>query len=703
MKSRQSLSQQVRNEAAAFAASKGPVRHVANGEEFEYRNATEGVKDTPSHIANFTKGLPHDDETGLLRNHVDYIQFIRGIDSGEPADFLATPLGPAATQQSEIDGCLTRPAITCDLPPAEADWLSHVAKKGTFGETSEPKPVGLRAWESAGAGLTFDLEGPDAQAVTMPPAPRFDSAELAGEMVEVYAQALLRDTHFSQFRDFKDELRFDVSQPQPRSTTGFSVEDAITQLRLQSEWFGAAGNSEIVAGLTDAERSRLRAAPNKQTVFRGITPGDDVGPYLSQFLLIGNSGINSVNQEREISDGLITYGAIRVDQRVRIATPTVDYMTTFNEYVDVQNGARLNGLESYLEPEGDQTGYRFITTPRDLATYVHYDALYEAYLNACLLLIGLEVPFDRGLPFHRNDIADHQTAFAHFGGPHILTLVCEVATRALKAVRYQKFNVHRRLRPEALAARLAKFPKFQGGKYDTRARAFEPVRPLFDRLSRAPDHGKSILDWVKDHNWRQGEHTCETREDPPLALLPMAFAEGSPMHPAYGAGHATVAGACTTILKAFFDVGTQLWEMVKEGDTEIPRPICYEPNADGSALVSLLGEGGGRVESYGGKGGVQASRQSTPLESYRASKDQSSKEPKDWGFKPLTVEGELNKLAANISIGRDWAGVHYFTDYIESLRMGEQIALQILEEQKLTYGENFSMTVPLFDGGSVRI
>jgi hypothetical protein len=38
-----------------------------------------------------------------------------------------------------------------------------------------------------------------------------------------------------------------------------------------------------------------------------------------------------------------------------------------------------------------------------------------------------------------------------------------------------------------------------------------------------------------------------------VALLPMAFQEGSPMHPSYGAGHATVAGACVTILKAFFD------------------------------------------------------------------------------------------------------------------------------------------------------
>ena len=71
--------------------------------------------------------------------------------------------------------------------------------------------------------------------------------------------------------------------------------------------------------------------------------------------------------------------------------------------------------------------------------------------------------------------------------------------------------------------------------------------------------------------------------------------------------------------------------------------------------------------------------------------------------KPLTVEGELNKLAANIAIGRNWAGVHYYTDYIESMRMGEQIAIGLLEEQKLTFPENFTMTVPIFDGGAVRL
>ena len=70
----------------------------------------------------------------------------------------------------------------------------------------------------------------------------------------------------------------------------------------------------------------------------------------------------------------------------------------------------------------------------------------------------------------------------------------------------------------------------------------------------------------------------------------------------------------------------------------------------------------------------------------------------------LTLEGELNKLAANISIGRDMAGVHYFSDYYDSIRMGEEIALGILEEQALTYlTDPCVFSVPTFDGDVVRI
>ncbi|CCQ50214.1 Vanadium-dependent bromoperoxidase 2 [Crocosphaera watsonii WH 8502] len=366
--------------------------------------------------------------------------------------------------------------------------------------------------------------------------------------------------------------------------------------------------------LTEAEAKRKRSRVTVNKLFRGIAPGDEVEPYLSQFLLVGNRGINGNDTVLKRTDGLIRYGSVRIDHRVRTATPCKNYMTTFPEWLDVQNGADVRGLETYTNGTGANAPYRFITTPRDLATYVHYDALYEAYLNACLILLGMRAHFDPGIPFQDPDVEDKQQGFATFGGPVILTLVCEVATRALKAVRYQKFNVHRRLRPEGVGGLIDRYltiPNLQDGE-------LKPIAPLVEAL-----RNERLLDRVNQFNNGQSY------------LLPMAFPEGSPMHPSYGAGHATVAGACVTILKAFFDHG---WQLPLGKDEATGRYIAYEPNADGSGLVEVLLE------------------------------------------QPLTVEGELNKVAANISIGRNWAGVHYFTDYIESLRLGEQIAIGILEE-----------------------
>ena len=135
----------------------------------------------------------------------------------------------------------------------------------------------------------------------------------------------------------------------------------------------------------------------------------------------------------------------------------------------------------------------------------------------------------------------------------------------------------------------------------------------------------------------------------------MAFPEGSPAHPSYGAGHAAVAGACVTVLKAWFDHG---WPLTHAGS-----PIAYEAGRDGRRA--------GR-------------RRRPPLGAAHGG-------------------GELNKLAGNISIGRNWAGVHYYSDYVESFRLGEEVALGLLEEQRLCYGENFTFTVPLHDGTTVQV
>jgi membrane-associated phospholipid phosphatase len=190
-------------------------------------------------------------------------------------------------------------------------------------------------------------------------------------------------------------------------------------------------------------------------------------------------------------------------------------------------------------------------------------------------------------------------------------------------------------RPEAIAGLIECYRRKLPGPQS----AVPFVKPLAEKLKAA-----KVLQEVEQHRPMgmtgpaQGTH-----------LLPMAFPEGSPMHPSYGAGHATVAGACVTVLKAFFDESAKL-------------PFAFQADADDPTKLQHL--------------------------SHLDNK--------------LTVGGELNKLASNISIGRNMAGVHYFTDYIESIRLGEQIACAILEEQAVCYREDFSMTFTSFDRAADR-
>jgi hypothetical protein len=353
-------------------------------------------------------------------------------------------------------------------------------------------------------------------------------------------------------------------------------------------------------------------------------------------------------------------------------------MFEMDKYVDVQRGIKpppeTYELQAGTNPRPRR---RFISTPRDLATYVHYDALYEAYLNACVILLGMKTPFDpafdhlSGVGAAAGSVATRRNAggFALYGGPHILTLVTEVATRALKAVRFQKFNNHIRLRPEALAARIEVARMVVGGTLasgDVPSELQKDITPFMNILESNSGAATSTLKTIFD-DADLGKNSY---------FLPMAFPEGSPMHPAYGAGHATVAGACVTILKAFFDTscvlaqtgdGTIAFKTKEATDTAVVFRAPPVTSSPGDKLVKTL------------------STSSVPIDF-------------------LTLEGELNKLAANISIGRNMAGVHYFSDYYDSLRMGEKIAIGILEEQALCYSTDpCVMSVPTFDGSVVRI
>ena len=65
----------------------------------------------------------------------------------------------------------------------------------------------------------------------------------------------------------------------------------------------------------------------------------------------------------------------------------------------------------------------------------------------------------------------------------------------------------------------------------------------------------------------------------------------------------------------------------------------------------------------------------------------------------LPLNGELHKLASNISFGHGiFAGIHWRSDTVESIKLGEKVALAILQDRVQTYNEPLSVTIKLLDG-----
>lgn len=643
---RAARARELRVQAADAARRRPHATTLLNGEEADLG---------PKYPAQFTKGLLHCGN-GLLARPEDYRDFVEAINSHDRHLFDGV--------QSAFD---------------RDETVFH----GTIPSKHEPsKQVApqWRGWESPRAGHVFELQGPDAGEVGMAPAPRVGSSELAAEMAEVYALAILRDVPFREIEDGGGErLCSSDHKAGPAEMTAKQVAKALSGMPFFSGDCPTS-SSTLREGLDAFERRRRDARTlctggkvTPSNLFRGSTRGAHLGPYISQFLLIGTDSLAGPDNTASdapgcdakfgVNDGAIGYGSLIVDQRTLTHKNCIDHMTSWPCWLDVQNGANVGRANLFEDKR------RFITTPRDLATYVHYDALYEAYLNAALILLGRDVPTSKGFPEPSPE--GKRTPFATFGGPHILSLVTEVATRCLKAVRRQKFNFHRRARPEALGGRIAlmaadpnvSFRVDADGKECTAVReSFQSLHDEIPKEIRAAI-SRHNLDQNSDEKTAVRKHKCPpTVKGQPKGigddnlLLPMAFAEGSPMHPAYGAGHATVAGGCVTMLKAFFD-------MFEDCDSRELRPLfddatlAYVPNKTGRCLV---------------KGDKQK--------------------------EALTIEGELDKLAANIAIGRNMAGVHYYSDYYDSARMGERIAIGILLEQLPTYGDAVETRFHSFDG-----
>jgi len=69
------------------------------------------------------------------------------------------------------------------------------------------------------------------------------------------------------------------------------------------------------------------------------------------------------------------------------------------------------------------------------------------------------------------------------------------------------------------------------------------------------------------------------------------------------------------------------------------------------------------------------------------------------------TNGEINKLASNIGQARDFAGIHWRSDFEWGLRLGEAAAISVLSDQANNYvGKDFAgFTITKFDGTTITV
>lgn len=455
-----------------------------------------------------------------------------------------------------------------EVDPAAYSALLAALRAGTLAAL-DTVPLGLGGVKLVNpiGGLAYNLHGPDGAAFSYRVPPAFASAETAAEMVDCYWMALCRDVPFADYP-----------------------------------------TSPLIAAACD-DLSRLSAYPGPriggrvtpQSIFRIGFPGVLDGPYPSQLLLQP-----------------YRFNGTAINQQVRVPLAGQDFLVRYADWLSRLRGGPAVGTIGY-DPVA-----RHYRSLRDTGNYTLQDAITSPYFAAALILNGLGATYlDDANPYKN---ARAQSGNVTFGTPHLLGLIGSMNQFERPAF-YQKWQVHRRIRPDYYAGRVH--------NHVTGAATY-PLHP--DLL------GSAALDRVAAYNAAlAGEGSY---------LLPVMQPDGSPAHPGWVSGHATNAGACATVLKAWF----------KE-DRPYPNPV--KPNADGTALVPYVA-------------GVDGPE--------------------------LTIGGEINKLAVVVALGRGATGVHFRSDSSDGLRIGEQIALrELAEERKLLPEQSGGFTVTKFDGTTVSI
>lgn len=345
--------------------------------------------------------------------------------------------------------------------------------------------------------LAISLEGANAALIALPPPPTLDSAQRAAEAVELYWQALLRDVPFDKLQDNTDDPK---------------VLAAVEDLNKLSAFVGPKQNG-YVTPQTLFRGSVTYVDPSDssgRTAKHVIPPGVLDGPHISQFLLLN-----------------IPLNTQFISPLIRTALPGNDFLTDYEEWLTVQNGGSSGKSINY-----DPTR-RYISTVRDLGEYAHIGG--AAYLGALQILSsGINAPLSPTNPYVNSKT--QLGSAATLATPHFQALLLLGPSRAIRASYWQKFYVHRILRPEAYGGliynNLVKKTQYPINSEVLNSKALAQTFSIFGTY-----------------------------------LLPQAYPEASPTHSSYPGGAAVTAGVSVTLLKAFYDE-----------DFVIPNSVVPDPN-----------------------------------------------------------------------------------------------------------------------------
>ena len=378
--------------------------------------------------------------------------------------------------------------------------------------------------------------------------PKLDTATFGAELVELYCMSTVRDVSFVDY-----------------STNG-QITNCINDMLLLTEYSGPLLSAN--------------------TIFRGQSSGDLVGPYISQLLYL------------DYLEGGVTYQQLYAPQN------NIDYMVTLPNALSCINGT-VNEVLAPLLP------LRYIINGRDLASYVHRDEPFQAFFRAMCVIYKQNIPYNTGFPTFPSS-----AGFVNIGKADVQTCLGEVTRLALLGAWCQKIR--------ALFARP------------------EEVGVMVHRVKAGLN---TLLNPIINQEILNNPILNDIFANYATYLLPQAYPEGAPTHPSYPSGHATIAGACITVLKYFFN---GQWPMA-----------LLQPDNVGANLVPS-------------------------------------------GFNS-TLSGELDKLASNIAFGRNFAGIHYRMDAIAGIHLGELIGLNYIRNHVKKYPYKISIQITLYNGSSSYI